>query len=74
MQHNTAARDCVEFDDYLPITDDACEACDELQAAVRLDPDLYDDQGNALDITHAEPYDPVVAAEAMLRFDVGTGA
>lgn len=68
-RHNPAARTCIEFDDYLPIVDDPCEACEELQAAVRLDPDLYDDQGNPRDVAHAEPYDPVRAAAAIEAFD-----
>lgn len=69
-RHNPAARYCIEIDDYVRVTDEAtCPACDELQAAVRLDPDLYDDQGNPRDIVRAEPYDPVVAAEAIERFN-----
>ncbi|MCA4754841.1 hypothetical protein H8Z60_20140 [Mycolicibacterium fortuitum] len=69
-RHNPAARYCVEFDDYLPVDDTApCEACDELQAAVRLDPDLYDDRGTPRDVTYAEPYDPIRAAAARAEFD-----
>ncbi|OCB15099.1 hypothetical protein [Mycobacterium intracellulare] len=69
-RHNPAARYCIEIDDYVTVTDEAiCEACDELQAAVKLDPDLYDDVGNPRDITHAKPYDPARATAAREAFD-----
>lgn len=69
-RHNPSARYCVEFDSYVPVDDDAtCEACDEMQAAVRLDPDLYDDQGNPRDVTPAEPCDPAGAAAARAAFE-----
>jgi hypothetical protein len=69
-RHNPAARCCVEFDDYTPVDDAThCEACEELQALVKLDPDLYDDRGNPLDVTHAEPFNPARAAAAREAFD-----
>ena len=56
-EHNPRARYCIRIPrSDLTIDDNAtCPACDELQAAVRLDPDLYDDQGNARDIQYARP-------------------
>ncbi len=69
-RHTPSARYCVEFDTHLPVDDEAlCGACDELQALIRLDPDLYDDEGAPLDVTHAEPYDPARAAAARRAFD-----
>lgn len=52
-RHNSAARYCVEFNDFVPIDDTAhCPACEEMQAAIKLDPDLFDDRGNPRDMTY----------------------
>ena len=69
-RHNPAARYCVEFDSYAPVDDTAgCAACGEMQALVKMDPDLFDDEGNPRDVIRAEPYDPARAAAAREAFD-----
>lgn len=71
VEHNPRARYCIrilrgdlEYDDEA-----TCPACDELRTAVRLDPDLYDEEGNPRDVTYAEPDDPVRAKAAVEAFD-----